>query len=204
MFDSVLSCVLLACEIGKCESENDDVEVNVANQDQSHTASSTQDETDEQGPSASASTATVIKRPEAKTLPKLYRLLSDDDILTYGLVAKNPDDRQISVAEHVANGSGDGKSRYISTCSSLGAAQHFRYLKTRGRKYRYGRKDIAEIDVATLPMEVTIIDLRTSIDREIHELQHGMAIQDRFHKFADAHSEVLLVGKVPPECLTLT
>ena len=139
-----------------------------------------------------------------KTLPKLYRLLSDDDILTYGLVAKNPDDRQISVAEHVANGSGDGKSRYISTCSSLGAAQHFRYLKTRGRKYRYGQKDIAEIDVATLPMEVTIIDLRTSIDREIHELQHGMAIKDRFHKFADAHSEVLLVGKVPPECLTLT
>ena len=52
-------------EIGKCESENDDVEVNVANQDQSHRASSTQDETDEQGPSASASTATVIKRPEA-------------------------------------------------------------------------------------------------------------------------------------------
>ena len=38
---------------------------NVPNQDQSHTSSSTQDETDEQGPSASASTATVIKRPEA-------------------------------------------------------------------------------------------------------------------------------------------
>jgi hypothetical protein len=29
----------VACGIGKCESENDDVEVNVANQDQSHTAS---------------------------------------------------------------------------------------------------------------------------------------------------------------------
>ena len=56
---------IVASEIGKCEGENDDVEVNVANQDQSHTASSTQDETDEQGPSASASTATVIKRPEA-------------------------------------------------------------------------------------------------------------------------------------------
>jgi hypothetical protein len=52
-------------EIGKCESENDDVEVNAANQDQSHIASSTQDETDEQCPSASPSTATVLKRPEA-------------------------------------------------------------------------------------------------------------------------------------------
>ena len=140
-----------------------------------------------------------------KTLPKLYRLLSDDDILIYGLVAKNPNDRQISVAEHVANSSGGGQSRYISTCSTLDRARHFRYLKTRGRfRYRNGRTDIAEIDVATLPMGVTIIDLRTSIDREIYELQHGMAIKERFHKFADAHSEVLLVGRVPPECLTLT
>jgi hypothetical protein len=53
-------------------------------------------------------------------------------------------------------------------------------------------------------MEVKIIDLRTSIDREIHELQHGMAIKKRFHKFAYAHSEVLLVGRVPPECPTIT
>ena len=53
-------------EIGKCESENDDVEVNVANQDQSHTASSTQDETDEQGPSAPASTATVILKDQRR------------------------------------------------------------------------------------------------------------------------------------------
>lgn len=140
-----------------------------------------------------------------KTLPKLYRLLSDDDIIKYGLVAKNPDDRQLSVAEHVAYGSRDGKSRYISTSSSLDAVQHFRYMKTQERcKFGNGRTDIAEIDVATLPMEVKIIDLRTSIDREIHELQHGMAIKERFHKFADAHSEVLLVGRVPPECLTIT
>ena len=78
-------------------------------------------------------------------------------------------------------------------------------MKTQERcKFGNGRTDIAEIDVATLPMEVKIIDLRTSIDREIHELQHGMAIKERFHKFADAHSEVLLVGRVPPECLTIT
>jgi hypothetical protein len=45
-------------------------------------------------------------------------------------------------------------------------------------------------------MEVTIIDLRTSIDREIYELQHGMAIKQRFHKFADAHSEVLPLSDI--------
>ena len=44
----------VASEIGKCESKNDDVKVNVANQDE-----------DEQNPSTSTSTATVIKRPEA-------------------------------------------------------------------------------------------------------------------------------------------
>jgi hypothetical protein len=53
-------------------------------------------------------------------------------------------------------------------------------------------------------MKVDIIDLRTQINRERYDLQHGMAIKVRFHKFASAHSEVLLVGRVPPECLTLT
>jgi len=78
-------------------------------------------------------------------------------------------------------------------------------LKTRGHcRYRNGRKEIAEIDVAKVPMEVEIIDLRTEIDRKRYDLQNGMAIKERFHKFASAHSEVLLVGKVPPECLTLT
>lgn len=53
-------------------------------------------------------------------------------------------------------------------------------------------------------MKVEIIDLRTQINRERYDLQHGMAIKVRFHKFASAHSEVLLVGRVPPECLTIT
>jgi hypothetical protein len=53
-------------------------------------------------------------------------------------------------------------------------------------------------------MEVKIIDLRTPIDREKYELQNRMEINKKFHKYAPAHSEVLLVGRVPPECLTLT
>ena len=85
------------------------------------------------------------------------------------------------------------------------AAQDFLSLKTRRRcRYRNGRKDIAEIDVAKLPMEVEIIDLRTPIDRTSYELQNEMVINHRFHKFADKYSEVLLDGRVPPECLTLT
>ena len=119
-----------------------------------------------------------------------------------GLVAKDPNGH-LSVAEHVANGSHGGKSRYISTCSSLGAAKNLRRLKTQSRRFRSGRKDIAEIDVAKLPMEVEIIDLRTPIDREKYVLQNRMEINNKFHKFASAHSEVLLVGRVPPECLTL-
>ena len=85
------------------------------------------------------------------------------------------------------------------------AAQDFLSLKTRRRcRYRNGRKDIAEIDVAKLPMEVEIIDLRTPIDRKRYELQNEMVITERFHTFADKYSEVLLVGSVPPECLTIT
>ena len=84
------------------------------------------------------------------------------------------------------------------------AAQRFRGLKIRKRcRYKYGRKDIAEIDVATLPADVTIIDLGDQADRREYELPNNMEINQKFHKFASSHSEVLLVGRVPPECLTL-
>ena len=86
----------------------------------------------------------------------------------------------------------------------MGAAQRFRRFKIQSRRFRSGRKEIVEIDVAKLPMEVEIIDLRTPIDREKYELQNRMEINKKFHKYAAAHSEVLLVGKVPPECLTIT
>ena len=130
--------------------------------------------------------------------------MRNNDIIKDGLVAKNPNDRQLSVAEHVANGSGGGQSRYISTCSSLYAAQHFLSLKIRKHcRYKNGRKDIVEIDVATLPADVTIIDLRDQADRNTHELHNEMEINQKFHRFASSHSEVLLVGRVPPECLTL-
>ena len=86
----------------------------------------------------------------------------------------------------------------------MGDAQSLCRLKTRSRRFRNGRKEIAEIDVAKLPMEAKIIDLRTPKDRKIYERQHGMVIKDRFHKFADKYGEVLLVGRVPPECLTIT
>jgi hypothetical protein len=40
-------------------------------------------------------------------------------------------------------------------------------------------------------------------DRKKYELHNEMEINQKFHKFASSHSEVLLVGRVPPECLTL-
>ena len=85
----------------------------------------------------------------------------------------------------------------------MGAAHTLRLLKMQSRRFRNGRKEIAETDVAKFPMEVEIIDLRTPIDREKYVLQNRMEINNRFHKFAPAYSEVLLVGRVPPECLTL-
>jgi hypothetical protein len=44
--------------------------------------------------------------------------------------------------------------------------------------------------------QVEIIDLRTPLDRKRYELQNEMVIKDRFHKFADKYSKVLLVGRV--------
>jgi len=86
----------------------------------------------------------------------------------------------------------------------LYSAQRFLSLKIKENcRYKYGQKDIAEIDVAMLPEDVKIIDLREQADREKYELHNKMEINEKFHKFASSHSEVLLVGRVPPECLTL-
>lgn len=139
-------------------------------------------------------------RSEAATIPKLYRLLRDGENVSNGLTAKNPRAR-VAVAIHVATGSNGAASKFISTCASLSAAENLRSLKNRSR-YRNGKKDIVEIDVGQLPMSVNIIDLTTEEKRKKHETWNT-EINEKFHRFASSHQEVLLVGKVPPECLRL-
>lgn len=143
----------------------------------------------------------VKRREEAVKFPKLYRLLHENEDITKGLSAKSPGAGK-DVATHVATGSKRGySSQYISTCSSIYKAESFRNLKLNSG-YKRGMKDIAEIDVGSLPEDVTIIDLRTNILRKKYEI-NDKEVNEKFHKFAESHQEVLLVGTVPVSCLKL-
>ncbi|XP_052068404.1 uncharacterized protein LOC127707732 [Mytilus californianus] len=143
-----------------------------------------------------------IKRKEAKKFRKLYRLMREGENKDNGLMAKNPRSNT-TVAEHVANGSNEGDSRYISTCSTLSAAQNLLRLKTKS-KYRNGNKKIVEIDVNNLPLDVDIIDLTEENLRKSHEARNDDDIKRKFHRFAASHGEVLLVGYIPADCLKYT
>lgn len=138
-------------------------------------------------------------RVEAKKFPKLYRLLREGEKKENGLRAKSPESDR-SVANHVASGSNGGCSKYISTCSTLSAAYNWRGLKTKRRRYRNGIKTIVEIDVGKLPSNVDIIDLTSEELRKPHEVCNENT-NNTFHKFAQAHGEVLLVGHIPADCL---
>jgi hypothetical protein len=59
------------------------------------------------------------------------------------------------------------------------------------------------LTLSNIQQSTAIIDLRDQADRKKYELHNKMEINQKFHKFASSHSEVLLVGRVPPECLTL-
>ncbi|VDI75272.1 Hypothetical predicted protein [Mytilus galloprovincialis] len=143
----------------------------------------------------------VKRRKEAVALPKLYRLLHEDEDVTEELTAASPDSTT-DVATHVATGSQKySSSRYISTCASLSNAEKFRNLKLKcGRKW--GMKHIAEIDVGSLPDDVEIIDLRRKWMRRKYEIK-DKEINEKFHKYAQSHQEVLLVGTVPKACWKL-
>ena len=126
--------------------------------------------------------------------------MGEDERIEHGLSAKDPTARK-EVAYHVASGSSVcWKSQFISTCSSRGSAETFRQLKMKS-SYKYGNKDIAEIDVGSLPDDVKIIDLTEAILRQQFEVKDEET-NKKFHKYAQSHSEVLLTGNVPSSCLT--
>ncbi|XP_063447067.1 uncharacterized protein LOC134726588 [Mytilus trossulus] len=148
-----------------------------------------------------SNTKTIDMERLIEKFASLYRLLREDEDITQGLSAKSPDKKE-KVAIHVATGSTrEYSSQYISTCSSLNKAESLRSLKLNSG-HRWGMKDIAKIDVGSLPVDVSIIDLRTNKLRKDHET-NDKDVNERFNKFAESHQEVLLIGTVPAACLKL-
>ena len=120
----------------------------------------------------------------------LYRLLRPDewDAQTKGIAPKRPD-AKVSVLQHIAYGS-NNSSKYISTSASWGGILEF------ARHSTVFPKKVAQINRALLT-NVEVIDLTDPHVRIMH-----LGGDDRANNFANKFEEVLIVGYIPPECVT--
>lgn len=71
----------------------------------------------------------------------------------------------------------------------------------KSRSYSNGIQTIVVIDVNNLPSDVAIIDLTKENIRKEYELRNNDNINEKFHKFAASHGEVLLEGYIPADCI---
>lgn len=119
----------------------------------------------------------------------LYRLLRPDEDPKNGLTAKNPNSN-VSVDDHVTKGSSGLPSKYISCCKSLKAVEEFAF------KSVVYPKRIVRIELNKhWPSITNIIDLTEKETRETKILN------EKGRNFAKHFEEVLVVGKIPPECV---
>lgn len=124
----------------------------------------------------------------------LYRVLKRNENIEVGLRARAPN-ANTSVADHVGKGS-DNPSQYISTSDTLSAARLF------ASKGWNQPKTIVKIDVEKLIQEnpeITVIDLtnRAVLDYHIDKAEY------RTRSCAIKYHEVLLLGFIPPSCISV-
>lgn len=122
----------------------------------------------------------------------MYRLLHPTENPALGLSAKDPE-ADVTVEEHVTNGSYGRDSQYISCSKSLDAILEFA-----SKSCNYPRR-IVEINIdESYPEIEMIIDLtdQDTLDNEIP------MDNDRGRNFANYYKEVLIVGYIPKRCIT--
>ncbi|XP_062594970.1 uncharacterized protein LOC134259490 [Saccostrea cucullata] len=122
----------------------------------------------------------------------LYRLLRPGEDPSVGLYPKDPLSH-VTVEDHVTYGSGGSESRFISCCKSESAIQRF-VAKTWASSIRIVQIDIDEGD----PEIIEIIDLT---DPETVDA-YFQKDNEKGRNFASWAEEVLVVGKIRPECIT--
>lgn len=146
-------------------------------------------------------------------LADVYRVLRSDEKPQNGITAKDPNSI-IGAAYHVAWGSDPikkEKSKYISTCQLLKDAERMAHIHLNNFRemctivqidlHRWKKEENAPYVREIIP--VWDINERMKI---IHKEKPDIATQTNFHRFADINDgfqEVLLVGYVPKEYLTV-
>ncbi|WAQ96918.1 hypothetical protein MAR_029608 [Mya arenaria] len=117
---------------------------------------------------------------------RLYRLLRDDENPSKnGISAKAPNAGK-DLESHVAKGSWNWRSQYISCTSSLEMAVNFA-----SKRYKNGRYRIAFLDRDRIESDesIELIDMSDGGDFE----------NDSARNFARYFKEVVVVGKIPKE-----
>ncbi|XP_062598051.1 uncharacterized protein LOC134259489, partial [Saccostrea cucullata] len=118
-------------------------------------------------------------------------LLRPNEDPSRGLSAKDPSS-DVTVEEHVTHGSRGPASRFISCCKSYSAIERF-VANTWTYPVRIVQIDIDELD----PGIIEIIDLT---DPKIVDVYFNKD-NERGRNFASWAEEVLVVGRIPPECI---
>lgn len=113
----------------------------------------------------------------------MYRLLREDELIEFGLYAKNPRSRK-SINDYIENGSDEGfESKYIACCKTLGGLNNFR------------KSSKARVAKITIEDESKCIDLTDNITQATH------LKTEKAYNFADKFQVVLLTGEIKPRCL---
>lgn len=138
--------------------------------------------------------------PILEHIDYVYRLLRPNESEQSDITAKDPLSN-VGAADHVAWGShwkNKKDSRFISTCLNLSDAEHI--LEVNNKESGH----IVEIDLRDWQTENNITDVICVFDSQVRQNIINSENPDwitstRFHTFAKANKEVLLVGNVPPD-----
>ena len=132
----------------------------------------------------------------------VYRVLRPDEDPSEDIACKAPHSNR-SISEHIATGLRT-PSKFISTTSSLESAHKWLQTSDERTSSRYGnrRTTIVRIDVDLLKQRYPRI-ADSAVDLTTHYNRNVFLEDERQMRFAGAYKEVLFVGRIPSEAVSI-
>ena len=132
----------------------------------------------------------------------VYRVLRPDEDPNEDIACKAPHSNR-SISEHIATGLRT-PSKFISTTSSLESAHKWLQTSDERTSSRYGnrRTTIIRIDVGLLKQRYPRI-ADSAVDLTTHYNRNVFLEDERQMRFAGAYKEVLFVGRIPSEAVSI-
>ncbi|VDI67189.1 Hypothetical predicted protein [Mytilus galloprovincialis] len=132
---------------------------------------------------------------------KVYRLLAQDDNPEHGLFAKDyymNERSTVTAAYHVAWGSTNNRrdSKYISACLNYNDALRF------SQRNQFLNGHIVSIDTDQLNV-LHVYDPNVRLQLNAEQNEENPKTISNFDSFANERKEVLIVGPIPANCVTI-